>query len=119
MHKQKLLDQMNNLYKQSPDSSYDLALKDCITLVERLTHIEAPSETLRYTFEYINRENGEQPVRSEFSQMATSREEAERLIVPRIADLEFTGPESIVLGDLISISKQVGDNYVACEGCAS
>ncbi|WP_145052288.1 MULTISPECIES: hypothetical protein [Paenibacillus] len=73
-------------------------------------------ETLRYTFEYEVVSSGE---KSEFSQMATSKEEAAALIIERIADLEFTGEEDIKLGDLIAISKQVGDNYVACEGCAS
>lgn len=73
-------------------------------------------ETLRYTFEYEVVSSGE---KSEFSQMATSKEEAAALIIARIADLEFTGEEDIKLGDLITISKQVGDNYVACEGCAS
>ncbi|MCM3175777.1 MULTISPECIES: hypothetical protein [unclassified Paenibacillus] len=73
-------------------------------------------ETLRYTFEYEVVSSGE---KSEFSQMGTSKEEAAALIIARIADLEFTGEEDIKLGDLIAISKQVGDNYVACEGCAS
>ncbi|WP_145410058.1 hypothetical protein [Paenibacillus xylanexedens] len=73
-------------------------------------------ETLRYTFEYEVVSSGE---KSEFSQMATSKEEAAALIIARIADLEFTGEEDIKLGALIAISKQVGDNYVACEGCAS
>jgi len=73
-------------------------------------------ETLRYTYLYEVISTGG---KSEFSQMATSKEEAAALIVARIADLEFTGEEDIKLGDLIAISKQVGDNYVACEGCAS
>ncbi|WP_413373229.1 hypothetical protein [Paenibacillus taichungensis] len=116
MNKQQLLDHMKDLIKNSPDINYDQAVEDCMNLVNRLTSIEDSNETLRYTFEYINKSNGEM---SEFSQMATSREEAETLIIPRIADLEFAGPEDIVLGDLISISKKVGDNYIACEGCAS
>jgi hypothetical protein len=73
-------------------------------------------ETLRYTYLYEVISTGE---KSEFSQMATSKEEAAALIVARIADLEFTEESDIKLGDLIAISKQVGDNYVACEGCAS
>jgi len=73
-------------------------------------------DTLRYTYLYEVVSTGE---KSEFSQMATSKEEAAALIVARIADLEFTDESDIKLGDLISISKQVGDNYVACEGCAS
>ncbi|CAI6085760.1 hypothetical protein Q9R46_23375 [Paenibacillus sp. RRE4] len=73
-------------------------------------------ETLRYTYLYEVISTGET---SEFSQMATSKEEAAALIVARIADLEFTEESDIKLGDLIAISKQVGDNYVACEGCAS
>ncbi|WP_017690775.1 hypothetical protein [Paenibacillus sp. PAMC 26794] len=73
-------------------------------------------DTLRYTYLYEVVSSGE---KSEFSQMATSKEEAAALIVARIADLEFTDESDIKLGDLISISKQVGDNYVACEGCAS
>ncbi|WP_025678353.1 hypothetical protein [Paenibacillus massiliensis] len=73
-------------------------------------------ETLRYTFTYEVISTGET---SEFSQMATSKEEAAELILPRIADLEFTDESDIRLGNLTAISKQVGDNYVACEGCAS
>ncbi|WP_340015563.1 hypothetical protein [Paenibacillus sp. FSL K6-1318] len=73
-------------------------------------------DTLRYTYLYEVVSTGE---KSEFSQMATSKEEAAALIIARIADLEFTDESDIKLGDLISISKQVGDNYVACEGCAS
>ncbi|MFS0855298.1 MULTISPECIES: hypothetical protein [Paenibacillus] len=71
---------------------------------------------MRYTYLYEVVSTGE---KSEFSQMATSKEEAAALIVARIADLEFTDESDIKLGDLISISKQVGDNYIACEGCAS
>lgn len=73
-------------------------------------------ETLRYTYLYSVLSTGET---SEFSQMATSKEEAAALIVPRIADLEFTDESDIKLGDLISIDKKIGDNYIACEGCAS
>jgi hypothetical protein len=73
-------------------------------------------QTLRYMFLYTVKSTGE---KSEFSQMATSKEEAAELIVPRIADLEFTDESDIELGDLTSISRQVGDNYIACEGCAS
>jgi len=73
-------------------------------------------ESLRYTYAYTVVSTGEA---SEFSQMATSKEEAASLIIPRIADLEFTEDSDIALGNLLSISKQVGDNYVACEGCAS
>lgn len=73
-------------------------------------------ETLRYTYVYSVLSTGET---SEFSQMATSKEEAAELIVPRIADLEFTDESNIKLGDLISIDKKIGDNYIACEGCAS
>lgn len=73
-------------------------------------------DILRYTYLYEVVSTGE---KSEFSQMATSKEEASQLIVERVADLEFTDKSDIKLGDLISVSKQVGDNYVACEGCAS
>ncbi len=73
-------------------------------------------ELLRYTYVYSVLSTGET---SEFSQMATSKEEAAELIVPRVADLEFTDEADIKLGDLISIDKKIGDNYIACEGCAS
>jgi hypothetical protein len=73
-------------------------------------------ETLRYTYVYSVLSTGET---SEFSQMATSKEEAAELIVPRIADLEFTDESDIKLGDLINIDKKIGDNYITCEGCAS
>ena len=71
---------------------------------------------MRYTFEYdvISSQSS-----SEFSQEAESQEEAAALIVTRIADLEFTDESDIKLGKVIAISKKVGDNYIACEGCAS
>jgi len=71
---------------------------------------------LRYTFTYKVLSTGEE---SEFSQMAENKEEAAVLIVGRIADLEFTEVSDIHLLKLTDISKQVGDNYIACEGCAS
>ncbi|WP_339193786.1 hypothetical protein NSQ20_12425 [Paenibacillus sp. FSL K6-1122] len=71
---------------------------------------------MRYTYLYEVVSTGE---KSEFSQMATSKEEAAALIVARIADLEFTDESDIKLGKVIAISKKVGDNYIACEGCAS
>lgn len=74
------------------------------------------NEMLRYTFAYTVKSTG---YSSEFSQIATRKEEAASLIVARIADLEFTDLEDIELGEVISISKKVGDNYIACEGCAS
>ncbi|MEK4273181.1 hypothetical protein [Paenibacillus sp. FSL R7-0026] len=71
---------------------------------------------MRYTFEYrVISSNS----KSEFSQEADSQEEAAALIVTRIADLEFTDESDIKLGKVIAISKKVGDNYVACDGCAS
>ncbi|MER2061451.1 MAG: hypothetical protein ABS894_00820 [Aerococcus urinaeequi] len=73
-------------------------------------------EKLRYTFAYTVNSTGE---RSEMSVMAESKEDAEAIIKDRIADIEFTEVDDIELGELLSISKQVGDNYVACEGCAS
>ncbi|PYE51452.1 hypothetical protein HUB98_05535 [Paenibacillus barcinonensis] len=71
---------------------------------------------MRYTYLYEVVSTGE---KSEFSQEATSKEEAAELIVARIADLEFTDESDIKLGKVIAISKKVGDNYIACEGCAS
>lgn len=71
---------------------------------------------MRYTFAYTVKSTGE---KSEFSQEADSKEEAATLITSRIADLEFTDETDIELGDTIAISKKVGDNYIACEGCAS
>ncbi|MCP1184925.1 hypothetical protein [Paenibacillus sp. 1781tsa1] len=71
---------------------------------------------MRYTYLYEVVSTGE---KSEFSQMATSKEEAAALIIARIADLEFTDESDIKLGKVINISKKVGDNYIACEGCAS
>lgn len=71
---------------------------------------------MRYTFEY---EVLSSQSSSEFSQEAESQEEAATLIVARIADLEFTDESDIKLGEVIAISKKVGDNYIACEGCAS
>ena len=71
---------------------------------------------MRYTFEYIVLTTRE---RSELSQEAESKDEAEALILPRIADLEFTDESDIEILQLLSVSKQVGDNYIACEGCAS
>jgi hypothetical protein len=71
---------------------------------------------VRYTFEYIVLTTRE---RSELSQEAESKDEAEVLILPRIADLEFTDESDIEILQLLSVSKQVGDNYIACEGCAS
>ncbi|OPG98915.1 hypothetical protein B2I21_08475 [Chryseobacterium mucoviscidosis] len=73
-------------------------------------------EVFRYTFAYTVKSTGEY---SEMSQLATSKEEAKAIIPARIADIEFTEEDDIQLGELINISKQVGDNYVACEGCAS
>ncbi|MBD8836263.1 hypothetical protein IFU39_00320 [Paenibacillus sp. CFBP 13594] len=71
---------------------------------------------MRYTFIYeVLSDNSS----SEFSQEAESQEEAAELIVARIADLEFTDESDIRLGKVINISKKVGDNYIACEGCAS
>ncbi|OMF17221.1 hypothetical protein BK131_04450 [Paenibacillus amylolyticus] len=74
------------------------------------------NETLRYTFKYTVKSTGEC---SEMSVMADSKEDAEAIIPARIADIEFTEEDDIELGELLSISKKVGDNYVACEGCAS
>jgi hypothetical protein len=72
--------------------------------------------TLKHTYAYEVISTGE---KSEFSIMADNSEDAASMIVPRIADLEFTEPDNIRLGELLSVSKKVGDNYVACEGCAS
>ncbi|MEC0110429.1 hypothetical protein P4H27_26010 [Paenibacillus taichungensis] len=74
------------------------------------------NETLRYTFAYTVKSTGE---RSEMSVMAGSKEVAAEIISSRIADIEFTEEDDIELGELINISKKVGDNYIACEGCAS
>ncbi|OMF05245.1 hypothetical protein BK129_14755 [Paenibacillus amylolyticus] len=74
------------------------------------------NSTLRHTYAYEVISTGES---SEFSIMADNSEDAEKLILPRIADLEFTEESDIRLGKLLSVSKKVGDNYVACEGCAS
>ncbi|MMZ45659.1 hypothetical protein D1872_72630 [compost metagenome] len=72
--------------------------------------------SLRHTYAYEVISTGYE---SEFSVEADNSEDAAQLIVGRIADIEFTDEDDIRLGKLLSVSKKVGDNYVACEGCAS
>ncbi|MNC62498.1 hypothetical protein D3C75_1125260 [compost metagenome] len=72
--------------------------------------------SLRHTYAYEVISTG---YVSEFSIEADNSEDAAQLIVGRIADIEFTDEDDIRLGNLLEVSKKVGDNYIACEGCAS
>ncbi|MHA0856568.1 hypothetical protein [Paenibacillus sp. CMAA1364] len=74
------------------------------------------NETLRYTYAYkvISTGNEEQ-----ISVFADSKEQSYDLALETAYDYEFTSKEDIEMGELLSISKAVGDNYVECAGCAS
>ncbi|WP_433943002.1 hypothetical protein [Paenibacillus sp. SN-8-1] len=73
-------------------------------------------ETLRYTFAYQVISTGKE---EQISVLAESKEKALQLALETAYDYEFTTEDDIKMGDLLSISKAVGDNYIECAGCAS
>lgn len=73
-------------------------------------------ESLRYTFAYKVISTGKE---EQISVLAESKEQAAQLALETAYDYEFTSEEDIQMGELLSISKAVGDNYIECAGCAS
>ncbi|GIP23817.1 MULTISPECIES: hypothetical protein [Paenibacillus] len=73
-------------------------------------------ENLRYTFAYTVISTGKE---EQISVLADSKEQAAKLALETAYDYEFTTEDDIQMGDLLSISKAVGDNYIECAGCAS
>lgn len=69
----------------------------------------------RYLFEYELKSTG---FKSEFSWVAESEEKARDAILDRIADLEFTEIEDVIVGSLLKIMDASG-HFVECESCAS
>ena len=67
----------------------------------------------RYLFSYSIKSTGDS---GEFSQIAQSEEEAKQLIVERVADIEFTDTEDVVIGELIK-TINASTQYYECEGC--
>lgn len=67
----------------------------------------------RYLFSYTIKSTGES---SEFSQIAQSEEEAKQLLLERVADIEFTEIEDVLIGDLIK-TIDASTHYYECEGC--
>ncbi len=91
-----------------------IEIKEKCTIVREV--IDVDNEILRYTFAYKVLSTGNE---EQISVFADSKEKASELALETAYDYEFTSKEDIEMGQLLSISKAVGDNYVECAGCAS
>ncbi|WP_211747129.1 hypothetical protein [Paenibacillus sp. Marseille-Q4541] len=69
----------------------------------------------RYLFEYELKSTG---FKGEFSWIEESEEKAKEAIRDRIADLEFTEIEDVVVGNLLKTMDATG-RFFECENCAS
>ncbi|SFS70073.1 hypothetical protein [Paenibacillus sp. 453mf] len=69
----------------------------------------------RYLFEYELQSTG---FRGEFSWVEESEEKAKEAVRERIADLEFTELEDVIVGKLLK-TMDASNRYFECENCAS
>lgn len=69
----------------------------------------------RYLFEYELKSTG---FKGEFSWVEASEEKAREAIQERIADLEFTEIEDVIVGSLLK-TMDATNHFSECENCAS
>ncbi|MGP7819784.1 hypothetical protein [Niallia sp. 01092] len=67
----------------------------------------------RFLFAYTVNSTG---LESEFSQVAETEEKARQLVKERVADIEFTDEDDVVIGKLIK-TIDATKHYYECEGC--